>query len=341
MALIKCRECGHEISDKALTCPNCGCPIDKRLVCSECGNSLNPNDEICPKCGNPIKGNVVGDYKPIARYILFSLIIVLLLGGGYFAYTHFGKSNNHADVSSDTLRSGANLSEQVDEAERAEEERKIEAARQSYLEHEQKKEQQQEKMSWIYGTWTYTAYGSTSKFVISRDNITIYYDGSIEYNGTYEIRGNELHYNTHNGMSDYIIMDHNSQRLKADESSYLSKVSSSESNVSSESSSRDNGDYNQYSTNEGRQAYLEVLQLQKEVRALIDRSAPYRSIMQREVYGSYNYQTARMQNMDILNAAIQRQEKALRIARNKLHDESLIRELSGQLETLNKAKYSD
>ena len=49
----------------------------------------------------------------------------------------------------------------------------------------------------------------------------------------------------------------------------------------------------------------------------------------------------RMQNMDILNAAIQKQEKALRIARNKLHDESLIRELSGQLETLNKAKYSD
>lgn len=26
MALIKCTECGKEISDKALTCPNCGCP---------------------------------------------------------------------------------------------------------------------------------------------------------------------------------------------------------------------------------------------------------------------------------------------------------------------------
>ena len=29
MALIKCSECGHEISDRALSCPNCGCPIDK------------------------------------------------------------------------------------------------------------------------------------------------------------------------------------------------------------------------------------------------------------------------------------------------------------------------
>ena len=28
MALIKCPECGKEISDKATACPNCGYPID-------------------------------------------------------------------------------------------------------------------------------------------------------------------------------------------------------------------------------------------------------------------------------------------------------------------------
>ncbi len=27
MALIKCPECGKEISDKAAACPNCGCPV--------------------------------------------------------------------------------------------------------------------------------------------------------------------------------------------------------------------------------------------------------------------------------------------------------------------------
>lgn len=27
MALIKCPECGKEISDRAAACPNCGCPI--------------------------------------------------------------------------------------------------------------------------------------------------------------------------------------------------------------------------------------------------------------------------------------------------------------------------
>ena len=27
MALIKCPECGKQISDRAASCPNCGCPI--------------------------------------------------------------------------------------------------------------------------------------------------------------------------------------------------------------------------------------------------------------------------------------------------------------------------
>ena len=28
MALVKCPECGKEISDSALACPHCGCPSD-------------------------------------------------------------------------------------------------------------------------------------------------------------------------------------------------------------------------------------------------------------------------------------------------------------------------
>ena len=28
MALIKCPECGKDVSDKAKSCPNCGCPIE-------------------------------------------------------------------------------------------------------------------------------------------------------------------------------------------------------------------------------------------------------------------------------------------------------------------------
>lgn len=32
MALIKCPECGKEISDKASACPNCGCPLSEMVT---------------------------------------------------------------------------------------------------------------------------------------------------------------------------------------------------------------------------------------------------------------------------------------------------------------------
>lgn len=32
MALIKCPECGKEISDSAASCPNCGCPIRQESI---------------------------------------------------------------------------------------------------------------------------------------------------------------------------------------------------------------------------------------------------------------------------------------------------------------------
>lgn len=45
MALINCLECGKEISDKAESCPNCGCPTNKQELQQQ-------NDEYlcCPKC---------------------------------------------------------------------------------------------------------------------------------------------------------------------------------------------------------------------------------------------------------------------------------------------------
>ena len=30
MSLIKCPECGREVSDKSTACPGCGCPINKQ-----------------------------------------------------------------------------------------------------------------------------------------------------------------------------------------------------------------------------------------------------------------------------------------------------------------------
>lgn len=53
MALIKCDECGKEISDRAKKCIHCGCMVISYTKCSECGDRFASDCSSCPKCGCP------------------------------------------------------------------------------------------------------------------------------------------------------------------------------------------------------------------------------------------------------------------------------------------------
>ena len=52
MALIKCSECGKEVSSSAKTCPHCGIKINFKK-CPECGNEIQMAEGcfICLNCG--------------------------------------------------------------------------------------------------------------------------------------------------------------------------------------------------------------------------------------------------------------------------------------------------
>lgn len=51
MAIIKCPECGHQVSDQAKTCPSCGIEISGKVMrCPECGDVVFNNQEMCPNC---------------------------------------------------------------------------------------------------------------------------------------------------------------------------------------------------------------------------------------------------------------------------------------------------
>lgn len=54
MALIRCPECGREISDKAASCPGCGAVVGKKF-CRHCGDRIDTDCVICPKCGKQVK----------------------------------------------------------------------------------------------------------------------------------------------------------------------------------------------------------------------------------------------------------------------------------------------
>ncbi|MFC2739571.1 MAG: zinc ribbon domain-containing protein, partial [Prevotella sp.] len=51
MAMIKCPECGRQISDKAPVCPNCGVEIAGKItLCPQCGEAYFSDQESCPNC---------------------------------------------------------------------------------------------------------------------------------------------------------------------------------------------------------------------------------------------------------------------------------------------------
>ena len=51
MAIIKCPECGHQVSDKAPTCPSCGVEIAHHIVrCKYCGEVYLNDQSVCPNC---------------------------------------------------------------------------------------------------------------------------------------------------------------------------------------------------------------------------------------------------------------------------------------------------
>ncbi len=79
MALIKCRECGKEISSEATSCPNCGAPVKE--------------DEIKKEIKAGIK---IGKKIAIIFIIALLLIIVVAFIFGYFipSHTYVTKDSN-------------------------------------------------------------------------------------------------------------------------------------------------------------------------------------------------------------------------------------------------------
>lgn len=84
MSLIKCSECGKEISDKATTCIHCGCPVDFQ-------KNINTNIKEFEKLSKEEK-NMLKDimkkkgilYKPIDYILCFTGAVFVIIGFIFF-----------------------------------------------------------------------------------------------------------------------------------------------------------------------------------------------------------------------------------------------------------------
>lgn len=107
MSIIKCPECGHNVSTMAGTCPSCGVEIEGNLrTCPECGAYYLESQSQCPECGKEIVRKKIEPYRPQPepqpflkkvpkkkkRSIWpFFLAILLILGLGAATYYYLKK----------------------------------------------------------------------------------------------------------------------------------------------------------------------------------------------------------------------------------------------------------
>lgn len=66
MALIKCLECGKEISDKAVACPSCGCPSSEWISSNTTSmkQSSTPPECMSPEELTPIVEKIYNSHWP-------------------------------------------------------------------------------------------------------------------------------------------------------------------------------------------------------------------------------------------------------------------------------------
>lgn len=118
MAMIKCTECGKDISDKAKNCPYCGKvfleegPVVKVIICSECGTVLSEADKVCHNCGCPVENDInnskeklqevqissvkVGSKtKKIIMALAIAVVLCVVVGIGYKVYSNQKAEENY------------------------------------------------------------------------------------------------------------------------------------------------------------------------------------------------------------------------------------------------------
>lgn len=93
MALIKCAECGKEISDKAAACPHCGFPMEKDNI----KNENNDSETNIGTAGNNKEGQKVVPKKK-SKKILFIAIPFILISLLFGIVMKFGQTDIEKDI---------------------------------------------------------------------------------------------------------------------------------------------------------------------------------------------------------------------------------------------------
>lgn len=106
MAMIKCPECGKEVSENAAKCPGCGYPIksekkkekkmkEEKIECPECHEEVDAKSTVCPYCGNPLKNKIQLFivkaqeflHKKVGKATVIGVILLIVVGTVIFQFS--------------------------------------------------------------------------------------------------------------------------------------------------------------------------------------------------------------------------------------------------------------
>ena len=118
MALINCKYCGKEVSDKAKNCPACGRLLNEyptnSFYCKECGKLIPLNVDVCPNCGCPAEESAeptITNQIPAEgnnrKTILIAVIAIAVVVGLILAFSIFGSASSKLA----TIKYKSNLTE--------------------------------------------------------------------------------------------------------------------------------------------------------------------------------------------------------------------------------------
>ena len=86
MSLIKCEECGKQISENSTKCVHCGVDVVKKYECEECKKKTEGKDGICEFCGCPIKTTEKLKKGISKNKIIIIVALAVLVIGGIVAF---------------------------------------------------------------------------------------------------------------------------------------------------------------------------------------------------------------------------------------------------------------
>lgn len=107
MALIKCKECGSMISDRATKCPKCGCPIDAQDFTKASGNERFAPSGVSTEPVYYYKDDDNGNKNKWLWAVVVVLALAILSSVGYYFYQSNGNlgasSNQQASFNSNEI----------------------------------------------------------------------------------------------------------------------------------------------------------------------------------------------------------------------------------------------